>query len=233
MALFAPVTGRRAWLAAAIAGAMLLLLAPSAHAQVGQTELPASLETAVIEAAAAQASVPAADVEVLRVEAVTWANGCIGVTSTEACTQALVDGYVAWVLAGGAVHRFHTDETTNVQLGQTGILTSAVATAPLPGDATAREVNGGAAVIEGDIPASGVALFRVTTGASTADVRTSLTDAGCNATILAKTVGGEWYIYAFGSPAFANAGFFSADGSLVGGIKANTILLTSCGTAAQ
>ncbi len=229
MRLSASVHGRRTWLAAALAGAMLLLLAPTARAQEADPELPASVEAAVVAAAATEAGVPAADVEVIRVEAVTWANGCLGITQTEACTQALVDGYVVWVVAGGSAHRFHTDAATNVQLGESGILIAAVATAPLPAGATAREISG--PVIEGDIPASGVVMFSVTRGATTAEIQTALAAEGCSANILAKTVGGQWFIYGFGSPVFANAGFFASDSTIAGAVRANTVLLTTCATA--
>jgi hypothetical protein len=227
MRLSASVPGRRTWLAAALAGAMLLLLAPTARAQEADPELPPALAAAVSAAAAAQAGVPAADVEVLRVEAVTWANGCLGIPTAGACTQALVDGYVVWVVAGGSAHRIHTDMSTNAQVGQAGILISAVATAPLPAGATARVILDG--LIEGDIPASGVVMFSVSRGATTAQIWSALGAAGCSADILAKTVGGQWYMYGFTTPAFTNAGFFASDSTLVGGVRANTILLTVCG----
>jgi len=228
MPLSATLSGRRTWLAAALAGAMLLLLAPTARAQEADPTLPASVEAAVITAAATEAGVPEADVEIVRVEAVTWADGCLGIDSTEACTQALVEGYVVWVVAGGEAHRFHTDVESNVQLGESGILIAAVATAPLPADATARVIAEG--LFEGDIPTSGVAMFQVTRGATTAEIDTALTAAGCSAEVLAKTVGGQWYIYGFANPDFANAGFFSSDASIAGAVQADTILLTVCGT---
>ncbi len=229
MRMPASVHGRRTWLAAALAGAMLLLLAPTARAQEADPVLPASLQAAVVAAAAAEASVPAADVEVIRVESVTWADGCLGIASTEACTQALVDGYVVWAVAGGSAHRFHTDATTNVQLGESGILIAAVATAPLPAGATARVIADD--IIQGDIPASGVVMFSVNRGATTAEIRAALTAEGCSANILAKTVGGQWYIYGFGSPTFANAGFFASDSTIAGAVRANTVLLTTCSAA--
>ncbi len=229
MALFAPLTGRRTWLAAAIAGVMLLLLAPSAaRAQEAPTALPASLETAVVAAAATEAGVPAAEVSVLRAESVTWADGCLGITSTEVCTQAQVDGYVAWVQAGDTVLRYHTDETTDVRLGQSGLLTSSVASAPLPAGATARVIEE-LDLIDGEIPTSGFAMFGVNADASTTDVRTALAGEGCDASVLAKTVGGAWVIYGFDAPDFANAASFSADGTAVGQIAANSILLANCG----
>lgn len=231
MASLALVPARRLWLAAAIVGAMLLLVVPAVRGQETTTELPASVESAVIAAAAAEAEVDEDEVEILRVEAVTWNDGCLGAQeSGEACTQALVDGYVAWVLAGGTVHRFHTDAESEVRLGQTGILTSAVATAPLPSGATAREQDD--SVIGGEIPDAGVALFQVTSDATVEQIRTELESQGCVSNTLAKTVSGRWYIYGYDSPAFANAGFFSADDSTVGSVQAETILLTNCeGTA--
>lgn len=227
MASLALVPARRVWLAVAIVGAMLLLAVPAVRAQETTTELPASVDAAVTAAAATQAGVPEADVEILRVEAVTWNDGCLGApASGEACTQALVDGYVVWILAGGTVHRFHTDEQAAVRLGQTGILTSAVATAPLPSGATARD--GGGSVVAGDIPSSGVALFQITSDATVQQIRGELGAQGCVTDTLAKTVSGRWYIYGYNSPDFANAGFFSADGTSTGTVRAETILLTNC-----
>lgn len=209
-----------------IVGAMLLLVVPAVRAQE-TTELPASVEAAVTAAAATEADVPEGDVEILRAEAVTWNDGCLGVqASGEACTQALVDGYVVWALAGGTVHRFHTDAQSEVRLGQTGILTSAVATAPLPSGATARDGDDG--VIGGEIPSSGVALFQITTDATVEQIRSELQAQGCVSNTLAKTVSGRWYIYGYNSPDFANAGFFSADASTAGSVQAETILLTNC-----
>lgn len=231
MALLASFTSRRAWLAAAVAAAMLLLLAPgSARAQEAQSTLPASVHAAVATAAAAEASVPEGEVFVLRAEAVTWADGCLGITTTEACTQAQVEGYVAWVLAGGSVLRYHTDTSTDVRLGQSGLLTSSVTTAPLPAGATARVI-AEPPLIDGEVATSGFSMFRVTAGVSTSDLRLALAGEGCSASVLAKTVGGAWFIYGFDAPDFANAGFFSADGAAVGQVDANSILLANCGTA--
>lgn len=232
MALPASVPIRRGLLAAAAAGAAMflfaLMLTSGAQAQTTVT-LPDAVEAAVITGAAEAAGVEEADVEILRVEAVTWNNGCLGIPTTEACTEALVDGYVAWALAGGNVYRFHTDSTSTAIQGQGTITTAAVATAPLPSGATARDVeDGGDAVIEGDIPAEGVVMFRVSTGTTTDGIATALAAEGCQTEVLAKTVGGQWYLFGYDSPAFANAGFFSADGSITGGIQAGTILLTVC-----
>ena len=137
MASLALAPARRAALAAAIVGVLALLLVPMVRAQEATpTELPDSVRTAVIAAAATQASVPEANVEVLRTEAVTWNDGCLGVPATgEACTQALVDGFVVWVVAGGTVQRYHTDAQSSVRLGESGIATSAVAGASLPSGA--------------------------------------------------------------------------------------------------
>lgn len=212
---------------------MLLLLAPgSAQAQEAQSDLPASVHAAVVTAAAAEASVPEGEVFVLRAEAVTWADGCLGITTTEACTQAQVEGYVAWVLAGDSVLRYHTNTSTDVRLGQSGLLTSSVTTAPLPAGATARTI-AELPVIDGDIPTSGFAMFRVTASLSTSDLRLALSGEGCNASVLAKTVGGAWFIYGFDAPDFANSGFFSADGAAVGQVEANSILMANCGTASS
>lgn len=230
-ALRVPAPVRRGVLAVAALGALILLLAPgTARAQTTTTEttLPAALEASVKAQAATAASVTAAETEVLRVEAVTWNDGCIGLPATsEACTQALVDGYVAWVLAGGNVYRFHTDESTGIRQAEGTIQASAVASASLPDGATAREIPI-ATVIEGDIPTQGVVMFRITAGASVEQIQAELSGRGCEAATIAKTVGGKWYIYGYESPVFANAGFFAADASVTGGVQASTILITNC-----
>ena len=232
MASVSLAPARRAALAAAIVGALALLLVPMVRAQEATpTELPESVRTAVVAAAAAQASVSEANVEILRTEAVTWTDGCLGVPATgEACTQALVDGFVVWTLAGGTVQRYHTDAQSSVRLGESGIATSAVAGASLPTGATARDggIQQPTSIISGDIPSSGYALFTVNTEASTATVRQALQVQGCTVGTLAKAVNGHWYIYGYASPTFANAAFFDSDGSESGVIAANTILLTNC-----
>ncbi len=232
MASLAFAPARRAALAAAIVGALALLLVPMVRAQETSTELPDSVRGAVITAAATQTNTTAANVEILRSEAVTWNDGCLGVAAPgEACTQALVDGFVVWALAGGTVLRYHTDAVASVRLGESGIATSAVAGAALPNGATARGDSGTqqpSAVITGNIPTSGFALFTVDTEANTVTLRQALQIRGCTADTLAKAVDGKWYIYGFDSPAFANAQFFASDGSQSGVVAANTILLTNC-----
>lgn len=90
--------------------------------------------------AAAQADLGArlgadpAGLELLRVEAVVWNNGCIGAAEPdEGCTEALVDGFSLWLSDGDVAYRYHSDSTgTALRLAESMIPLSQVPVAPLP-----------------------------------------------------------------------------------------------------
>ena len=71
---------------------------------------------------------------VLRAEALTWRDGCLGVSEPDGvCTTALVDGFAVWLSDGEVAYRYHTDDTgTAVRLAESGIPLGQVAGAPLP-----------------------------------------------------------------------------------------------------
>ncbi|MCY3919235.1 MAG: hypothetical protein OXG38_05440 [Chloroflexi bacterium] len=71
---------------------------------------------------------------VLRAEALTWRDGCLGVYEPDGvCTTALVDGFAVWLSDGEVAYRYHTDDTgTAVRLAESGIPLGQVAGAPLP-----------------------------------------------------------------------------------------------------
>lgn len=235
MTSLALVPARRAALAAAVVAAMVLLLVPMARAQEvpEADELPDSVETALIGAIQVEEG---EEIEILRVEPVTWNNGCLGVEEEgEACTEALVDGFVVWVSAGDTVYRYHTDSTSQVILAEDGIDPGDVDGAELPEGATAREPEATpttppeeTGIISGEIPTSGVALFTVTADASVDEIRAALDAQGCNAETLAKTVDGTWYIYSYSAPDFVTAAFFASDNSETGMVVGGTNLLTNC-----
>src|SRR5688572_31592429 len=82
-------------------GLALVLVASANSTAAAQTPaLPASLLDAVKADAATRAGVPAVTVQLLRADAVTWDNGCLGIPPSGSCTLALVEGYVVWVAAG-------------------------------------------------------------------------------------------------------------------------------------
>lgn len=83
--------------------------------QVAQpTDLPAAaaqaatLQKAVREDMAKRGNGTIDDVSVLSYRDVTWPDGCLGILKPgQMCTQALVDGYMLRVGAGGKVYRYH------------------------------------------------------------------------------------------------------------------------------
>ena len=112
--------------------AALLALAPAGrlHAQVP----PDVVQAAQADLAERLGGEDPAAYEVLRSEAVTWSDGCLGVHEPDiACTTALVDGFALWLSDGDVAYRYHTDATgTVVRLAESGIALGEVAGAPLP-----------------------------------------------------------------------------------------------------
>ncbi len=101
---------------------------------------------------------------VLRAEALTWRDGCLGVSEPDGvCTTALVDGFAVWLSDGEVAYRYHTDDTgTAVRLAESGIPLGQVAGAPLPEghiepppDAPQPDDEPGAAAQPEGLPASG------------------------------------------------------------------------------
>ena len=76
----------------------------------------------------------AAAYAVLRAEAVTWSDYCLGVYEPDvACATALVNGFVVWLSDGTVAYRYHTDTTGSaLRLAESGIPLGQVASAPLP-----------------------------------------------------------------------------------------------------
>ena len=118
--------------------AALLALAPAGrlHAQVP----PDVVQAAQADLAERLGGEDPAAYEVLRSEAVTWSDGCLGVHEPDiACTTALVDGFALWLSDGDGAYRYHTDATgTVVRLAESGIALGEVAGAPLPGARSRR-----------------------------------------------------------------------------------------------
>ncbi|MGB3787513.1 MAG: hypothetical protein WA949_05855 [Phormidesmis sp.] len=82
----------------------------------GLSQLPESVQTAVLDLAAANTEAESAVFEITSVEAETWPNGCLGLQRPdELCTQALVSGWRVKVeanLPGGLIQfTYRTDET--------------------------------------------------------------------------------------------------------------------------
>ncbi len=197
---------RRMLMVAAVA-AMLVALVPGdagrARAQEG-SGLPAGIELAVRTDAAARAGIAPEAVVLLRVEPVTWSDGCLGIYLPDtACTLALVEGFVVWAGAEGLAYRYHTDTGGDVRLAESGIDPASVATAPLPEGATPRPAR-----FRGEVPPPGsMGLLVATQGTSPGALYDDLAAAGCTPTTIATLEDGHWRVYIEAAPAAVNAAF--------------------------
>lgn len=112
------------------------------------------LQLAVNAARAALADrigLPLSEFRLLRAEAVTWPNGCLGLPATgEECTEALVPGWVIWVyvidaeslIRDQATYRYRTDLTGDAVRFEAGPMTAEVGRSdPIPEDALPREAS--------------------------------------------------------------------------------------------
>ena len=133
---------------------------PVAHGQ-SETVTPAALVLAAQADLAEQIGAQPAAIALLRAEAVTWNDGCLGAAAPgEVCRQALVDGFVLWLSEGNAAHRYHTDIIGNVlRLAASGIPIDVVQEAPLPAGAPPRAA--AAATVEGFLSLLAGAGFEV------------------------------------------------------------------------
>ncbi len=120
--------------------AALLALAPAgpAHAQA-----PPGVVAAATADLAERLDVDPAGLEVLRAEAVTWSDYCLGVYEPDiACATAQVDGFALWLSDGAVAYRYHTDGTgAALRLAESGIALDEVAGAPLPESLVAPPVH--------------------------------------------------------------------------------------------
>lgn len=113
-----------------------------AHAQGDPESLERALAIAVIQDFASREGVPDSAIDVLRLDAVTWGDACLGAAAEgEVCAQALTDGWVIWL--GGDVSdtaaRYHTNLDGSVfRLAAVGLALDRVRVGPLPPGATPR-----------------------------------------------------------------------------------------------
>lgn len=195
-----------------LAAALALRAAPTAAAP------PETVVDAATADLVERASAQAEDVELVRSEAVTWSDGCLGAAEPgEQCTQALVPGWALWLAVGDEAYRYHTDDTNIVRFGAGPLPLAEVAADPLPAEATPR-----AAGFEGELPAEGgVALVTWRGGAVE-----GLTEAAPGATSFWVTVDGRLVGYVAGAPGFVNEAFVSlyADGSIPAGTHMIVVL---------
>lgn len=171
--------------------------------------LPPSVEAAVLAAAEVDSS-GATSIEMVRAEAVTWSDGCLGYYPPgAACTLALVDGYVVWVVADAQGLRYHTNANGSAVILAGSIGPSMIAGAPLPEGALPRTTEGG--LISGEVPAPGsIGLLVVLEAATPEAVSGALLASGCSVETLATLDGGVWRVWIVGAPSAANAPFAAA-----------------------
>jgi len=180
---------------------------------------PASLLVdAVVADLATRATVSADDIVVARSEPVTWSDGCLGVEQVdEACTQALVDGWVIWLAGSDAeVYRYHASEDGVFRFAAGPISTQVepTASAPLPAGATARALG-----FTADLPTHGVALA-IWQGGPAAQ----LASAAPGAVSFWVTSDGRFVGYVPDAPNFVNASFLALFGG-TGEVPDGTIVL--------
>lgn len=71
-----------------------------------------TVQAAILDTIAADLSVPADNLQVIRSEPQTWPDGCLGLgEADEICTQALVQGWLVTVTDGETTWRYRTDQT--------------------------------------------------------------------------------------------------------------------------
>jgi LysM repeat protein len=101
----------RPLLAAPIAAVALLFAWAGATQATAQQNLPVSVADEVRADVAERADVDPQDVDMVRADAVTWADACLAAPEEgEFCAQVLVDGFVVWAEADNVTYRYHTDE---------------------------------------------------------------------------------------------------------------------------
>ena len=150
------LANRYAALSLAVALALAAALAPASPARaIPGPDLPSSIASAVRADAATTAGVPQEAVAIVRVEAVTWTDGCLGIYPPGvACTLALVDGYAVWAVADGQGLRYHSGLSEGALRAAENLDPASIAGAPLPEGALERAATGGR-VVSGGIPLAG------------------------------------------------------------------------------
>ncbi|MEZ4503030.1 MAG: hypothetical protein R3C39_10430 [Dehalococcoidia bacterium] len=188
---------------AVLAVSLTMLLAPAR----ASADLPAAID-AVVADAATRLSTTEAGVQVIRSEAVTWSDACLGAAADgEVCAQVLTPGYVIWVGSTGDALRYHTDESgSSVRLAATGITPSSIPSDSLPEGATARDDSAGEPFAGQDVPSNDIALLTSPVDTtSRSQLVSDLANAGCNVVTIAIVESGTWMIFIPGAPPAVNA----------------------------
>ncbi len=93
-----------------IRAAVFLLAATLAFAAgLGIAHAQSDPENAVIHDLATREGLPESAIDVLRLDAVTWSDACLGAAADgEVCAQTLTDGWIIWLASGDSGARYHT-----------------------------------------------------------------------------------------------------------------------------
>ena len=126
----------------ALVGVLIVATSRTTHAQIPPPSgAEQALRASVVDLAQRTYS-RFDDIALLRVEAVTWNDGCLGSAEEgELCAQALVDDWVLWVWIDRSVFaaRYHTDlDGTDVRFAEGIILGRKIPDEPVPPGATLR-----------------------------------------------------------------------------------------------
>jgi len=188
---------------------LALGLAGAGAQQPGDMGLPANVAHTIRTDLSERTGVPPAAISFLRVEEVTWSDGCVGIYRPGvACTLALVPGWVAWAQAGSLAYRYHAAvDAAGFAAG--GLDPATVASEELPpGAINGATPNGSTRAFSGTAPPAGSVGLLVTARAATpSDLSMSLDQAGCDVESLAVIVDGAWRVYVRGAPDAVNARF--------------------------
>lgn len=208
--------------------ALLAVVALQPRSAAAQEALPDEVETALRDDLATRANVQAGDIEMVRVEAVTWTDGCLGVYPPGvACTLALVDGFVAWAVAEDVGYRYHTSMSGAV-FAAGDIDPASIASAPLPPGTTPPPPGEG--VVAGEIPLTG-GFGLIAFGGGTYDELVAATGCPLATARFWATVDGVFVVLIPGTQVAAvNAAF---EALFAGAIPAGTLLIGTCPPAAS
>lgn len=196
-------------LGATMAAALVLGLASMPRDAQAQQGPPQQLQDALVAAFLADVGTTQTGIVIERYTPVTWKDGCMGIDEGEAiCTQALVDGWVLWVVSDNNGYRFHANLDGSVmRLAATGVPLDTMDVVGLPSSATLR-LSGG---YTGTTPAAGQLGLLVTSGVVSADnLVSALASSGCSTRSIAVLEGGAWKVFIPGAPSAVNVAFPSA-----------------------
>ena len=79
--------------------------------------LPSELKDALLADASEKLELPISDLQIVKVQTVTWSDGCLGARSPgEFCTQVLVPGYQVMIGGGEKNVVYHTNESSSFRI---------------------------------------------------------------------------------------------------------------------